>query len=112
MEFEAALTQLNSWMECVEAALSVRSTREQGALYGISVEQQLQTYKDIENDVKNHKMEVDRVVALGKHLIEEAQRGKLLCFLYLFVEFYLWSLSVILSEVQILWKKADTFSLK
>lgn len=86
MEFEAAVAQLNSWLDYMEAALSVRSTSEQGTFDGLSVEEQLQTYKDMETDVENHKTEVDRVVALGKHLIEEAQSGKLTRFLYLFLE--------------------------
>lgn len=70
----------------MEAALSVRSTSEQGTYDGLSLEEQLQTYKDMETDVENHKTEVDRVVALGKRLVEEAQSGKLMCFLYLFLE--------------------------
>jgi hypothetical protein len=83
-------------MDYMEAALSVRSTSEQGTFDDLSVEEQLQTYKDMETDVENHKTEVDRVVALGKHLVEEAQSGKLTCFLYLFLECCLWHLSTVL----------------
>lgn len=67
----------------MESALSVRSASEQGTFDGLSMEEQLQTYKDMETDVENHKTELDRVVALGKHLVEEAQSGTLTCFLYL-----------------------------
>ena len=81
----------------MEAALSVRSTSEQGALYGLSAEEQLRMYKDMETDVQNHKTEVDRMVALGKRLVEEAQSGKLTCFLYLFVECHLWHLLTVLT---------------
>lgn len=85
LEFEAALTQLNSWMEYMEAALSLRRTaNEQGAFDGLSVEEQLVMYKNMETDIHNHNEEVDRVVVLGKHLVEEIQSGKFMCF-YLFV---------------------------
>jgi hypothetical protein len=80
----------------MEAALSVRCASEQGAFDGLSVEEQLQTYKNMETDVENHKTEVDRVVALGKHLVEEAQSGKLTHLMYLFLECYLWHLSSVL----------------
>lgn len=80
----------------MEAALSVRSTSEQGPFYGLSMEEQLRTYKDMETDVQNHKTEVDRVVALGKLLVEEAQSGKFMCVLYLFVERHLQHSSTVL----------------
>jgi hypothetical protein len=83
-------------MDYMEGALSVRSTSEQETFDGLSMEEQLQTYKDMETDVENHKIEMDRVVALGKHLVEEAQSGKFTCFLYLFLECYLWHLSNVL----------------
>ncbi|XP_033609096.1 dystrophin, isoforms A/C/F/G/H isoform X6 [Cryptotermes secundus] len=68
LEFEAALTQLNSWMDHMEEALSARRT---AAFDGLGLEEQLVMYKDMEIDVQNYKGEVDRVIALGKHLIEE-----------------------------------------
>lgn len=71
----AAVTQLNFWMEYMEAALSNRNTFD-----GHSLEEQLVMYKDMEIDVQNYKAEVDRVVALGKHLIEEIKSGKLIFF--------------------------------
>ena len=80
----------------MESALSVRSASEQGTFDGLSVEEQLQTYKDMETDVENHKTELDRVVALGKHLVQEAQSGMLTCFLYLVLECCLWHLSAVL----------------
>jgi hypothetical protein len=84
--FEASLTQLNSWMAYMEAALSLsKTTNEQGPFDGLSVEEQLVMYKDMETDVQNHKGEVDRVVALGKRLVEEVKSGKFMCILYLLV---------------------------
>lgn len=80
----------------MEAALYVRSTSEQGIFDGLSMEEQLQKYEDMETDVENHKTKVDRVVALGKRLVEEAQSGKLTRFLYLFLECYRWHLSTVL----------------
>jgi hypothetical protein len=93
LEFEATVAQLNSWMDYMEGALSVRSTSEQGTFDGLSMEEQLQTYKDMETDVDHHKIDVDRVVALGKHLVEEAQSGKFTCLL---VECYLWRVLTVL----------------
>ncbi|XP_021932648.1 dystrophin-like [Zootermopsis nevadensis] len=72
LEFEEALIQVNSWMEYMERTLSLRRTEnEQGAFDGLSVEEQLVMYKKMETDIQNHKEEVDRVVSLGKHLVEE-----------------------------------------
>jgi hypothetical protein len=66
-------------MERMEEALSVRRTT---AFDGRSLEEQLVMYRDMEIDAQNYKGEVDRVIALGKHLIEEIKSGKLICFLY------------------------------
>lgn len=101
----------------METALSVTSTSDQGTFEGLSVEEQLQTYKDMESDVENHKTEVGRVVALGKHLVEEAQSGKLTCFLYLFLELSLEFINgterlIIFTEVKVVWKKADVVLIK
>lgn len=68
-------------MDHMEEALSARRT---AAFDGLGLEEQLVMYKDMEIDVQNYKGEVDRVIALGKHLIEEIKSGKLICFLYLF----------------------------
>jgi hypothetical protein len=65
-------------MEYMEAALSIRKTT---AFDGLSLEEQFVMYKDLEIDVQNYKAEVDRVVALGKHLIEEIKSGKLMFFI-------------------------------
>ncbi|PSN39418.1 hypothetical protein C0J52_22771 [Blattella germanica] len=78
LEFEAALTQLNSWMEHTETTLSLRSSdrptaEPSGAFDGLSVEEQLVMYEDMESDVQNHKGEVEKVVALGRRLVEEMQ---------------------------------------
>jgi hypothetical protein len=79
-------------MDDMEAALYVRSASEQGTFDDLRMEEQLQKYEDMETDVENHKTEVDKVVALGKRLVEEAQSGKLTHFLYLFLECYWWHL--------------------
>ncbi|XP_069695333.1 dystrophin, isoforms A/C/F/G/H isoform X7 [Periplaneta americana] len=77
LEFEAALTQLNSWLEHMETGLAIRGSdgaAEQGTagtFDGLSVEEQLVMYEDMEADVRNHQTEVDRVIALGKRLVEE-----------------------------------------
>lgn len=64
-------------MEYMERTLSLRRTEnEQGAFDGLSVEEQLVMYKKMETDIQNHKEEVDRVVSLGKHLVEEIKSGK------------------------------------
>ena len=69
-------------MEHTETTLSLRSTSNEpnsgGAFDGLSVEEQLVMYEDIELDVKNHQANVDKVIALGKRLVEEMQSGRLL----------------------------------
>lgn len=66
----------------MEAALSVRKTT---AFDGLSLEEQLMMYRDLQIDVENYKAEVDRVVALGKHLIEEIKSGKFIFFVQSFI---------------------------
>jgi hypothetical protein len=64
-------------MEYMEAALSLRKTT---AFDGLSLEEQLMMYRDLQMDVQNYRAEVDRVVALGRHLVEEIKSGKLMFF--------------------------------
>jgi hypothetical protein len=73
-------------MELMEAALSLRRAT---AFDGLRLEEQLVMYKDMEVDVQNYKGEVDRVVALGKRLVEEIKSGKLICYLYSFFWCYM-----------------------
>jgi len=61
----------------MEANLSLRRSPEREAFEGLSVQEQLVMYEDMETDVQNHKGEVDRVVTLGRQLVEEIQSGKL-----------------------------------
>ncbi|PSN29971.1 hypothetical protein C0J52_24408 [Blattella germanica] len=65
-------------MEHTETTLSLRSSdrptaERSGAFDGLSVEEQLVMYEDMESDVQNHKGEVEKVVALGRRLVEEMQ---------------------------------------
>jgi hypothetical protein len=61
-------------MEHMEEALSFGRTTA-------FLDEQLVMYIDMALDIQNYKGEVDRVIALGKLLVEEINSGKLICFL-------------------------------
>ncbi|XP_011268951.1 dystrophin isoform X8 [Camponotus floridanus] len=70
-EFESALLHLYKWLDYVDLEIS----RSEGVFDELSVEEKKVVYKDTLVDVESHKNEYDKVLEIGKQLIDELKNA-------------------------------------
>ncbi|XP_024887336.1 dystrophin-like isoform X9 [Temnothorax curvispinosus] len=70
-EFESALLQLYKWLDYVDLEIG----RSEGMFDELSVEEKKVVYKDTLTDMDSHKNEYDKVLEIGKRLIDELKNA-------------------------------------
>ncbi|XP_071563419.1 dystrophin, isoforms A/C/F/G/H isoform X2 [Temnothorax nylanderi] len=70
-EFESALLQLYKWLDYVDLEIG----RSEGVFDELSVEEKKVVYEDTLTDMDSHKNEYDKVLEIGKRLIDELKNA-------------------------------------
>lgn len=70
-EFESALLHLYKWLDYIDLEIG----RSEGVFDELSVEEKKVVYKDTLVDVESHKNEYDKVLEIGKQLIDELKNA-------------------------------------
>lgn len=70
-EFESALLHLYKWLDYVDLEIG----RSEGVFDELSVEEKKVVYEDILADMDSHKNEYDKVLEIGKQLIDELKNA-------------------------------------
>ncbi|XP_067211421.1 dystrophin, isoforms A/C/F/G/H isoform X3 [Linepithema humile] len=70
-EFESALLHLYKWLDYIDLEIG----RSEGVFDELSVEEKKVVYEDTLVDVESHKSEYDKVLEIGKQLIDELQNA-------------------------------------
>ncbi|KAG7201714.1 hypothetical protein KM043_004438 [Ampulex compressa] len=71
-EFESALLHLYKWLDYVDLEIG----RSEGVFDELSVEEKKVVYEDTVTDIESHQGEYNKVLELGKQLVEELREAK------------------------------------
>jgi len=67
-EFTSNLRQFEAWIQHAESMLETPEEGEEGPFDGLSVEEQLVLYEDLESEFEDHKGDLEKLLALAQQL--------------------------------------------